>query len=219
MRPQTWVKAVIIKSAVITRTSSGRPHWPGKSLFRGTCFPGNVCDRGKDFSANVGWPFKILVNWLIGSLQNGIKWNPFAWWMVVLTDFCGSVWREETTTRFSTTGEQLVSLSPARVTRPGAVGSSFLTLHHGNADALKGSKALPSLCLPTSPSEFVLVGLCCCYNKSKVVFELLKAPLLINLLFIFTLGSNTEQLWFYCVFTINSQFLAFIFTNEIVTGI
>lgn len=219
MRPQTWVKAVIFKSAAITQTSSGRPHWPGKSFFRGTCFPGKVWDRGKDFSANVGRLFKILVNWLIGSLQNGIKWNPFTWWMVVLTDFCGSVWREETTTRFSTTREQSVSLSPARMTRPGAVGSSFLTLHHGNADALIGSKALPSLCLPTSPSEFLLVDLCCCDNKSKVVFELLKAPLLINLLFIFTLGFNTD-LWFYCVFTINSVsfYLSFL-TNEIVTGV
>lgn len=71
-----------------------------------------------------------------------------------------------------------------------------------------------SLCLPTSPSEFPLVGLCCCYNKSKVIFELLKVPLLINLLFIFTLGSNTEQLWFYC-FCYNKfcLFLSFIFNK------
>lgn len=55
--------------------------------------------------------------------------------MFVLTDFCDSAWREETTTRFSTTREQSASLSPARMTRPGAVGSSFLALHRGNAEA------------------------------------------------------------------------------------
>lgn len=135
--------------------------------------------------------------------RNNIIWNKFVRWMFVLTDFCDSAWREETTMRFSMTRGQSVSLSPARMTRPGAVGSSFLTLHHGNADAMNGSKPLPSLYLPTSPSEFLLVGLCCYYNNSKVVFELLKVPLLINL-FIFTLGSNIEQLWFYCIFTINS---------------
>lgn len=111
-------------------------------------------------------------------------WKRFAGWMFVLTDFCDCAWREETTTRFSTTREQSDSLSPARTTRPGAVGSSFSTLRLANADAQSGSQPLPS-CWPTSPSDFLLVGPCCYYNRSKVAFELLKVPLLINLLFIF----------------------------------
>lgn len=140
--------------------------------------------------------------------------------MFVLTDLCDSARREGTTTRFSTTREQSVSLSPARMTRPGAVGSSFLTLHHGSADALNGSQPLPPLSVPTSPSGFLLKGLCCYCNKSKVVFPLLKVPLLINLLFIDTLESNREQLWFNCIFTINSvTFYRSVLRNETVAAV
>lgn len=106
--------------------------------------------------------------------------------------FCDCLRRGETTTRFSMTREQSVSLSPARMTQPGVVRSSFLALCLGNADARNGSKALPSLHLPT--------GLSCCLWVSAATTK--------PGCFWTTERCHywfSRYLWFYCIFTLNSD--------------
>lgn len=71
--------------------------------------------------------------------------------LVCVDNFADSLFRVETTVRFSTTHEPSVSQSTPQRTQPGCVGSSSLMLPDINADIVNCSHRCPQSLYPQTP--------------------------------------------------------------------